>query len=235
MDDSGNWSQPTATVYTSLSRVGRRRVCQGLLPVANRPERVEAVREGGLEARLSLALSRIVARDSGCRAEGEGFEPSSDPEARNGFRDLFHFAQPCALRPGARHNARQFRSDGPRSRPVGPGSLGAAPNAHRLRGARAGLAPLPRGAGQPGRPGSAATLRRVRRPQRTGAQLRRGPRGRARAQGAALPRGSMPPFHGSLPRDTNKDRMYALLGVQEPASGLKLRGALPDVLTLTLG
>jgi hypothetical protein len=55
-------------------------------------ERSQAVGEGGLEARLSLALSRIVARDSPSGAEGEGFEPSSDPEARNGFRDHFEHA-----------------------------------------------------------------------------------------------------------------------------------------------
>jgi hypothetical protein len=30
----------------------------------------------------------------------------------NGFRDLKHFAQPCALTPAARHNARQFASEG---------------------------------------------------------------------------------------------------------------------------
>jgi hypothetical protein len=70
--------------------------------------------------------------------------------------------------------------------PVGPGSLGAAPNAHRLRGGQAELAALPRDGGQPGRPGSAAALRRVMRPRRTGAQPRRGSRGRARVQGAAL-------------------------------------------------
>src|SRR5215210_2649282 len=40
-------------------------------------------------------------------AEGEGFEPSRDGTAPNGFRDLLYFAQPCVLRTGARHNARQ--------------------------------------------------------------------------------------------------------------------------------
>ena len=45
-------------------------------------------------------------------AEGEGFEPSRDGTAPNGFRDFFYFAQPCALRPGARHNARQFTPRG---------------------------------------------------------------------------------------------------------------------------
>jgi hypothetical protein len=40
-------------------------------------------------------------------AEGEGFEPSRDETAPNGFRDLLYFAQPCGLRPGARQNARQ--------------------------------------------------------------------------------------------------------------------------------
>jgi hypothetical protein len=45
-------------------------------------------------------------------AEGEGFEPSRDGTAPNGFRDSFHLAQPCALRPGARHNARQFAPRG---------------------------------------------------------------------------------------------------------------------------
>jgi hypothetical protein len=46
------------------------------------------------------------------RAEGEGFEPSRDETAPNGFRDSFHLAQPCVLRPGARHNARQFAPRG---------------------------------------------------------------------------------------------------------------------------
>ena len=45
-------------------------------------------------------------------AEGEGFEPSRDETAPNGFRDLTHLAQPCVLRPGARHNARQFAPRG---------------------------------------------------------------------------------------------------------------------------
>jgi hypothetical protein len=56
-------------------------------------ERSQAVGEGGLEPRLSLALSRIVARDSPSGAEGEGFEPSSDPRARNGFRDHLETAR----------------------------------------------------------------------------------------------------------------------------------------------
>jgi hypothetical protein len=41
-------------------------------------------------------------------AEGEGFEPPRDQTAPCDFRDLKHLAQPCALRRGARHNARQF-------------------------------------------------------------------------------------------------------------------------------
>jgi hypothetical protein len=45
-------------------------------------------------------------------AEGEGFEPSRDGTAPNGFRDLTHLAQPCALRPGARHNAPQSCASG---------------------------------------------------------------------------------------------------------------------------
>jgi hypothetical protein len=40
-------------------------------------------------------------------AEGEGFEPSKDLTALSDFRDSLYFAQPCVLRPGARHNARQ--------------------------------------------------------------------------------------------------------------------------------
>jgi hypothetical protein len=39
---------------------------------------------------------------------GERFELSRDETAPNGFRDLWYFAQPCVLRPGARLNARQF-------------------------------------------------------------------------------------------------------------------------------
>jgi hypothetical protein len=45
-------------------------------------------------------------------AEGEGFEPSRDLTAPSDFRNSFHLAQPCALRPGARHNARQFAPRG---------------------------------------------------------------------------------------------------------------------------
>jgi hypothetical protein len=45
-------------------------------------------------------------------AEGEGFEPPRDQSAPCDFRDSFHFAQPCALRAGARHNARQFAPRG---------------------------------------------------------------------------------------------------------------------------
>jgi hypothetical protein len=52
-------------------------------------------------------------------AEGEGFEPSRDETAPNGFRDSFHLAQPCALMAGARHNARQFGQPGPTKPPVG--------------------------------------------------------------------------------------------------------------------
>src|SRR5688500_16712699 len=55
------------------------------------------------------ATNRIFMRFVG-GAEGERFELSSDPKARNGFRDLKCLAQPCLLRPGARHNARQFSS-----------------------------------------------------------------------------------------------------------------------------
>jgi hypothetical protein len=33
------------------------------------------------------------------RAEGEGFEPSSDPRARNGFRVRGHSAEPSGLEP----------------------------------------------------------------------------------------------------------------------------------------
>jgi hypothetical protein len=47
-------------------------------------------------------------RGFGLSAEGEGFEPSRDLAALSDFRDLKHLAQPCVLRPGARHNARQF-------------------------------------------------------------------------------------------------------------------------------
>jgi hypothetical protein len=41
-------------------------------------------------------------------AEGERFELSIRLTTDNGFRDWASLAQPCALRPGARHNARQF-------------------------------------------------------------------------------------------------------------------------------
>jgi hypothetical protein len=95
-----------------------------------------------------LATSVVSAGYDGCREShdhallgesgGERFEPSRDQTAPSDFRDLFYFAQPCALRPGARHNARQLtpprrsssspgrsrctnRSGG---RPNGSGSLG---------------------------------------------------------------------------------------------------------------
>jgi hypothetical protein len=48
----------------------------------------------------------------GLSAEGEGFEPPRDLTAPCDFRDSSSLAQPCALTPSARHNARQFGEDG---------------------------------------------------------------------------------------------------------------------------
>jgi hypothetical protein len=67
---------------------------------------------GGPDAHLTLALIPHRCWRCGLSAEGEGFEPPRDLTAPCDFRDSFHFAQPCALTLGARHNARQFATRG---------------------------------------------------------------------------------------------------------------------------
>jgi hypothetical protein len=87
-------------------------------------ERFQAVGEAGLRpASLCLILHRCWRfRLSG----GGGIRTPEGPNGPCDFRDLKHFAQPCALRPCARHNARQFASKGPPAGMVRTPALGLA-------------------------------------------------------------------------------------------------------------
>ena len=123
-------------------------------------------------------------------AEGEGFEPSSDQSARNGFRDhriqpLCHPSRGTALRlvdrrlsgaPRAAGKAPRSRRPPPRRRPRGrmPGSRAPRPRAGRSR-------PGPRAGAAPGRGGEATVGPPPRRTQpdarsRTGRARRAPPR-----------------------------------------------------------
>lgn len=77
--------------------------------------------------------------------------------------------------------------------------LGAAPSARRSRGAQAELAPRPRDAGQPARPGSAVAPPRVTCPRRTFAQPRRGSRDLARAPAVVLQRAQLWHWSSAMP------------------------------------
>jgi hypothetical protein len=53
---------------------------------------------GGYDRYANLEINFLLQRgtsDGRDEAEGEGFEPSSDPRARNGFRHGLHIAQPA--------------------------------------------------------------------------------------------------------------------------------------------
>jgi hypothetical protein len=60
---------------------------------------------------MALLVKRKPAWEAGLlsRAEGEGFEPSSDPKARNGFRDRRNVGRYAANRD---HEERDRRSPG---------------------------------------------------------------------------------------------------------------------------
>jgi hypothetical protein len=89
---------------THSAALGSRRRCATL---RGGSERFQPVGEAGLRpaSLLLVPASLLVIR---VISGGEGFEPPRDLTARCDFRDCTHLAQPCALRPGARHNERQF-------------------------------------------------------------------------------------------------------------------------------
>ncbi len=78
--------------------------------------RLQAVGEAGSRP-ASLLLDPASSLGIWVVSGGEGFEPSRDQTAPSDFRDRTHLAQPCGLRSGARHNARQFASNGPLAGP----------------------------------------------------------------------------------------------------------------------